>query len=121
RMSPSADQIGASNPGMSPAGPAWKRIIAAERRGPFTRARKVETGRNMESAPLARDLRMEKKRRPTKVGISCIVAGVILLGIGGFGLMRGGADILGVWGLLMGAALVATGAYTMYRASTQRW
>jgi drug/metabolite transporter (DMT)-like permease len=75
----------------------------------------------METAPLSLDLRMEKKRRRTKVGIACIVAGVILLAIGGFGLLRGGADILGVWGLVMGVALVGTGGYTLRRAATSRW
>ncbi len=75
----------------------------------------------MEPAPLSLDLRMEKKRRRTKVGIFCLVAGVALLGIGGFGLSRGGADILGVWGLVTGVALVGTGAYTLKRAATSRW
>jgi hypothetical protein len=75
----------------------------------------------MEPAPLSLDLRMEKKRRRTKVGISCLIAGVIMLGVGGFGMSRGGADILGVWGLIMGVALVGTGAYTLKRAATERW
>ena len=74
-----------------------------------------------EPAPLSLDLRMEKKRRRTRVGIFCIVAGVILLLIGGFGLSRGGADVLGFWGLGMGAALVGMGAYTWRRAVTSRW
>jgi hypothetical protein len=75
----------------------------------------------MEPAPLSLDLRMEKKRRRTKVGIFCLVVGVVSLGIGGFGLARGGADILGVWGLVMGVALVGTGAYMLKRAATERW
>lgn len=75
----------------------------------------------MEPAPLSLDLRMEKKRRRTKVGISCVVAGVAALGVGILGLTRGGAYILGVWGLVMGVALVATGAYMLKRATTERW
>jgi hypothetical protein len=75
----------------------------------------------MEPAPLSLDLRMEKKRRRTKVGIFCLVAGVAMLGIGGFGVARGGADILGVWGLVMGVALVGTGGYMLKRATTERW
>lgn len=75
----------------------------------------------MEHAPLSLDLRMEKKRRRTKVGVFCIVSGVILLAIGAFGLLRGGAQVLGVWGLIMGAVVLATGIYTLYRAATSRW
>jgi hypothetical protein len=75
----------------------------------------------MEQAPLSLHLRMERKRRRTRVGTFCVVAGVALLGIGGFGLLRGGAEVLGVWGLAMGAALVATGGYTLRRAATSRW
>ncbi|HTM46069.1 MAG TPA: hypothetical protein VL137_14005 [Polyangiaceae bacterium] len=64
---------------------------------------------------------MEKKRRRTKVGISCIVAGVLLLGVGAFGMMSSGAAVLGVWGLIMGVLLIGTGAFTLRRAATSRW
>ncbi|HEY3235085.1 MAG TPA: hypothetical protein VGJ84_10220 [Polyangiaceae bacterium] len=75
----------------------------------------------MEEQPLSLDLRTEKKRRRTRVGTACVAFGAGLSALGAFAFIRGGAEILGIWGLGFGAGLLVVGVVTLRKAATSRW
>ena len=74
-----------------------------------------------ESQPLSLLLRQGKKAQRQKVGVTCLVIGGVLLAIGVHAFVRGGADILGMWGVAFGLGLLGVGAFTLRKAATSRW
>lgn len=63
---------------------------------------------------------MEAKKKKRRVGIVFTVIGVLLTGVGIFGFARGGALMLGIWGLGMGLVLFALGVGLMLKAAKAR-
>ncbi len=66
---------------------------------------------------LSMPLRLEAKKKRTRLGVILLVIGLPLLALGIFGFLRGGAMMLGVWGSAFGAALLCTGAVVLKKAS----
>lgn len=62
-------------------------------------------------------LRMEAKRKRTRAGTAALAVGVPILCLGIFGFARGGAELLGVWGVGVGALLIGVGAFFLKKAS----
>lgn len=67
--------------------------------------------------PVSLPLRLEAKRKKTRLGILGIALGVPLLGAGVFGFARGGAEMLGIWGVGLGVILIAIGIVMLKKAS----
>jgi hypothetical protein len=63
---------------------------------------------------------MEAKKKRRKTGIIFTVIGVVLTGVGAFGFARGGAMMLGVWGLGMGLLMGAVGIGLIMKSSKMR-
>ena len=72
---------------------------------------------NVRAVSLSMPLRMEAKKKRTRVGVSVLCVGVPVLGLGLYGFIRGGAMILGVWGTVFGVALIATGIAVLMKAA----
>jgi hypothetical protein len=73
-----------------------------------------------EPAPLSLEFRTVQKAKKKKAGIALVVIGVPLVGLGIFGFARGGAEMLGVWGLGVGIALIAAGVVVIRAAARAR-
>ncbi len=69
------------------------------------------------TVPLSLPLRMEAKRKRTRAGIAGLVIGVPITGLGIFGFMRGGAEILGLWGVIFGPLAIFVGVFYLIKAS----
>lgn len=67
--------------------------------------------------PVSMPLRMEAKRKKTRLGIIAICVGVPALGAGVFGFARGGAEMLGVWGVGLGVIMIAVGIVMLKKAN----
>ena len=66
-------------------------------------------------------LRQGKKAQRQKVGIAGVVIGGGVLAIGIYSFIRGGAEILGFWGVGFGFAGLAVGLFMLRKAATSRW
>jgi hypothetical protein len=70
--------------------------------------------------PLSLPFRTVQKNKTKKAGTALVVAGVPILGLGIFGFVRGGAEMLGVWGVVLGLGLIGAGTAVLVRASRMR-
>lgn len=70
--------------------------------------------------PLSLPLRMEAKRKRNRVGVIALVIGLGLTAVGVGAFLRGGAEVLGIWGLGFGVGLSTLGAVLIVKAAKAR-
>lgn len=70
--------------------------------------------------PLSLPLRMEAKRKRSRLGAVAITLGVVLLALGIYGFARGGAELLGLWGVGFGLGATAVGIVLVRKAAAAR-
>jgi hypothetical protein len=63
---------------------------------------------------------MEAKRKRSRLGTVAVVLGVVLLGLGIYGFARGGAELLGIWGVGFGVGALAVGIVLLKKAAAAR-
>jgi len=73
-----------------------------------------------EPAPLSLEFRTVQKKKKVRAGVALVVVGLPLTALGVFGFARGGAEMLGVWGVGVGIAISVAGAVVLMRASKAR-
>ncbi len=71
-------------------------------------------------SPLSLPIRMEAKRRKSRAGIAALVLGIIFLALGIYGFAIGGAELLGLWGLVFGIGASGAGITILVKASKTR-
>ena len=87
-----------------------------------TDAKRRDDVRSMSQAPgpLSLPFRTVQKTKKKRAGMALVIVGVPLLALGIFGFARGGAEMLGVWGVVVGLGLIAAGSAVFLRASRER-
>lgn len=68
-------------------------------------------------ATFSMPLRVETKRKRTRAGLAGLLIGLPLIGLGIFGFARGGAEMLGVWGIAVGVLATLTGVLFLKKAA----
>ncbi len=70
--------------------------------------------------PLSLPIRMEKKRKRTKVGVTATTVGLLLLGGAGYNLTHTGSEVIAVYMSILAVALLVAGVSLLVRASKDR-
>ena len=60
---------------------------------------------------------MEAKRRKSRAGAAAVAVGLVFLALGIYGFARGGAELLGIWGVVFGVGGLALGGSLLAKAS----
>lgn len=60
---------------------------------------------------------MEAKRRKSRAGFAALAVGCVFLALGVYGFARGGAELLGIWGVAFGVGASALGITLLKKAS----
>jgi len=75
---------------------------------------------HFEPAPLSLEFRTVQKKKRKRAATAILVAGVLITASGVYGFARGGAEMLGVWGLGLGGFLTVLGIMMLMRAAKAR-
>ena len=84
---------------------------------PTTRTTLIEPYPTLPEPPLSLPIRLERKKKRTRLGIMALVAGSILLAAGGYNFTVKGSELLAGWLTLMAAGALALGLSSLRRAA----
>ena len=73
-----------------------------------------------QASPLSLPLRMEAKKKRSRLGYIALAVGIPLTGLGIFGFARGGAEMLGIWGVGFGLGATALGIAILVKGAKTR-